>query len=68
MIEGFESPYGLELLATVDFIYQEKKIEDTEEMIKEIGNWTKRKRRLMKPFHVEVAHQRLKEYYSQQRL
>lgn len=68
LIEGFESPYGLELLATVDFIYQEEKIEDTNKIIEEIENWTKRKKKLMKPYHIKVAHQRLKEYYQQQRL
>ncbi len=68
LIEGFESPYGLELLATVDFINQNKEIEDTDEIIEEIGNWTNRKKKLMKPFHIKVAHQRLKEYYRQQRL
>lgn len=68
LMEGFESPYGLELLATVDFIYQKEKIEDTDKMMEEIGHWTKRKKKLMKPFHIKVAHQRLKEYYRQQRL
>lgn len=68
LIEGFESPYGLELLATVDFIYQEEDIEDTNKVIEVIGNWTKRKKKLMKPFHIQVAHQRLKEYYRQQKL
>ncbi|MEN0004959.1 MAG: macro domain-containing protein [Bacteroidota bacterium] len=68
LIEGFESPYGLELLATVDFIYQQENIEDTEKVIEQIGNWTQRKKELMKPFHIKVAHQRLKEYYCQQRL
>lgn len=68
LIEGFESPYGLELLATVDFIYQQENIEDTEKVIEQIGNWTKRKKELMKSFHIKVAHQRLKEYYRQHRL
>lgn len=68
LTEGFESPYGLELLATVDFIYKQENIEDTEEIISQIGNWTKRKKKIMKPFHVKVAHQRLKEYYRQQKL
>ncbi len=68
LIEGFESPYGLELLATVDFIYQEEKIEDTNKIIEVIGNWTNRKKKLMRPFHIKVAHQRLKEYYRQQKL
>ncbi len=68
LIEGFESPYGLELLATVDFINQEENIKDTDKIIEVIGNWTKRKKKLMKPFHIKVAHQRLKEYYHQQKI
>ena len=68
LIEGFESPYGLELLATVDFIYKQKNIEHTEDIISQIGDWTKRKKKIMKPFHIKVAHQRLKEYYRQQKL
>jgi len=68
LIEGFESPYGLELLATVDFIFKQESIEDTDEIISQIGNWTKRKKKIMKPFHIKVAHQRLKEYYHQKRL
>lgn len=68
LIEGFESPYGLELLATVDFICQQEKIEDTDQIIAQISNWTRRKKELMKPFHVKVTHQRLKQYYQDQKL
>ncbi len=68
LIEGFESPYGLELLATVDFIKEKEEIEDVDKILQEIGKWTKRKKKLMKPFHIKVAHERLKEYYRQQRL
>ncbi len=67
LIEGFESPYGLELLATVDFIIQHNKsIQNKEEIINDIGNWTKRKKELMKPYHIEVAYKRLNKYYRQQ--
>lgn len=68
LTEGFESPYGLELLATVDFIYKQENVEETDKVIAQIGNWTKRKKKIMKSFHIKVAHQRLKEYYRQQRL
>lgn len=68
LTEGFESPYGLELLATVDFIYKQENIEDINQVIAQIGNWTNRKKKIMKSFHIKVAHQRLKEYYRQQRL
>lgn len=66
LIEGFESPYGLELLATVDFIYKQENVKETDEIIAQIGNWTKRKKQIMKTFHIEIAHQRLKEHYDQQ--
>ncbi|MHB0755997.1 type II toxin-antitoxin system antitoxin DNA ADP-ribosyl glycohydrolase DarG [Polaribacter sp. M15] len=65
LLEGFESPYGLELLATVDYISQNENIKNTDEIVDKIGQWTQRKKDIMKPFHIKVAHNRLKEYYSQ---
>lgn len=61
LIEGFESPYGLELLATVDFINQQEKVKSEDEIINKIGEWTSRKKEIMKPYHIKVAHQRLKD-------
>jgi O-acetyl-ADP-ribose deacetylase (regulator of RNase III)/uncharacterized protein YwgA len=54
-IEGFESPFGLELLATVDFIVQQTRASDYETIMKDISNWTSRKKEIMKPYHVAVA-------------
>lgn len=54
-IEGFESPFGLELLATVDFLIQQTRTTQVENIIKDISNWTTRKKDLMKPYHIEVA-------------
>ena len=54
-IEGFESPYGLELLATVDFIKQQKPDIEFDELKNEVHRWTNRKRSIMKPLHLEVA-------------
>ncbi len=54
-IHGFESPYGLELLATVDFVKRNTGIHNLEHIQNEIYNWTTRKKKLMKPFHIEVA-------------
>ncbi len=62
-IEGFESPYGLELLATIDFICKETNKNTFEEIEDEIGNWTERKRDIMKPKHIQIAINRLKEFY-----
>lgn len=54
-IHGYESPYGLELLATVDFIKRSTNIQDLDTLKNEIYNWTTRKKKLMKPFHIETA-------------
>jgi len=62
LIEGFESPYGLELLATVDYIHKQLGITDTDKISQEISNWTNRKKDLMKPYHLEVANKRLNEF------
>lgn len=55
LIKGFESPYGLELLATVDFIMQQTKTSDFKVIQDDIHNWTDRKQKLMKPYHIKVA-------------
>lgn len=55
VIEGFESPFGLELLATVDFIIQNTHSSQYEIILKDISNWTSRKRNIMKPYHIQVA-------------
>ncbi len=62
LIRGFESPYGLELLATIDFIVSKTNAKDISEIAEEITNWTKRKKTIMKPKHIELAYQRLKEF------
>lgn len=45
-LSGFYSPFGLELLSTVDFIIQEKKVDTQEAIIQELGNWSDRKKTL----------------------
>ena len=64
LTEGFESPYGLELLATVDFIYLKTGLCDKTQILQEIGKWTNRKKELMKPFHIEAAFDRLTGFYE----
>lgn len=66
LIDGFESPYGLELLATVDFILQQGSASTPKEIEKEISQWTNRKKELMKPYHIQVAHQRVNNAFSNQ--
>lgn len=64
LIEGFESPYGLELLATVDFIQQQTNKNKPGDIEKEISQWTNRKKELMKPYHIKVAHQRVNSFFE----
>lgn len=69
-IEGFESPLGLELLATVDYVLKNSdNAISKEELITRIFNWDsenpswgKRKRELMKKEYIEVALERIKAY------
>lgn len=62
LINGFESPYGLELFATIDFIIQQTGVDSLEAIQNEISSWTARKKTIMKPRHIEVAYQRLKPF------
>ncbi len=62
LIDGFQTPFSLEVLATVDFILQYNKDFTQEDILKNIRNWTKRKRQLMKPYHIEVAYNRLNDF------
>ncbi|MEZ4828934.1 MAG: macro domain-containing protein [Bacteroidia bacterium] len=45
-LKGFYSPYGLELLSSIDFIKSELKKETMNEIVQELGNWNDRKKTL----------------------
>lgn len=62
LIEGFETPYGLELLASVHWIVDaERKASDPEEATEELRRWTTRKGHLFRRQHVRAAWDRLVE-------
>lgn len=64
LIEGFESPLGMELLATVDFIltnYPET-YNNKNNLISKIHEWSERKKELMKPEYILTSYKRLNEY------
>lgn len=44
LVEGFESPFGLELLATVHWVAVEEKVRSQEEITKHVYAWGQRKR------------------------
>lgn len=65
LIKDFETPFGIELLGTIDFILVEKRsFADTNQILSEISNWTRRKANLFKPYHIEVAKERLIKNFS----
>ncbi len=60
LIEGFESPYGMELLASVHWVAVHDGVpNDPEAVIHAIHSWNDRKQRIMKPEHIRVAWNRL---------
>jgi O-acetyl-ADP-ribose deacetylase (regulator of RNase III) len=62
LIEGFEDPYGLEILSSVHWVmcHDRRARDSAEEAIKAVQTWNDRKRKLLKPAHIEAAWQRLR--------
>jgi len=54
LVEGFESPFGLELLATVHWLRKRESITRVEEVVQAIHNWNDRKRQFT-PRQIEIA-------------
>ncbi len=61
LIEGFETPYGLELLATVHWLAQTdaEAAADYQIAVKRVQEWSARKEKLFRPEHIQKAWQRL---------
>lgn len=61
LIEGFETPYGLTLLASVHWLatHEAPVIVTAEQAISGIQQWNSRKQKMFQPAHIEVAWQRL---------
>ena len=61
LIEGFESPYGMELLSSVHWVStHEDGVSSSHAAHQAIGQWNSRKKHLMQMAHVEAAWNRLK--------
>ncbi len=66
LVEGFESPYGMELLGTVHWVasYEVSDQErNTEHVAPLVRSWTKRKESLFSPRHIDVALSRLRDQH-----
>jgi O-acetyl-ADP-ribose deacetylase (regulator of RNase III) len=62
LIEGFETPYGMELLASVHWVAShDSKVRDAHGAWLAVGSWNARKKQLMSVAHVEAAWGRLRE-------
>jgi len=64
LIEGFETPFGMELLSTVHWVATRENPlakDDYRIALNEIKKWNTRKANIMQPTHIEAAWKRLKE-------
>ncbi len=63
VIAGFETPYGMELLASVHWVasYELPPGADGDAVVEAVHGWTDRKRRVMQAAHIRKAHERLLE-------
>lgn len=61
LIEGFETPYGMELLASVHWLatHEVPIVVTVEQAITGIQQWNQRKQKTFQPAHIAVAWQRL---------
>ena len=64
LIDGFEDPYGLELLGSVHWVMTHVRAaaDSSEVTVKHVHEWNARKASTIKPDHIEKAWRRLKDY------
>jgi len=63
VIYGFETPYGMELLATVHWIMKEYNSLTSEDLVDAVHSWNERKKKIFTPNHIEKARQHLMEVF-----
>lgn len=62
---GFYSNFGLELLSTIDFIINDKKISSQDEITNELEKWSDRKKTLFNnPKFIQIANDNIKTHLS----
>lgn len=61
LIEGFETPYGMELLSTVHWVAckDQPAAQNVKDAVSAVHAWNERKKNLFKPEHIILAWQRL---------
>jgi O-acetyl-ADP-ribose deacetylase (regulator of RNase III) len=63
LIEGFETPYGVELLSSVHWVAKQDDPQATDEdsAIAAVRGWNERKGAMFRPEHIRVAYRRLQQ-------
>jgi O-acetyl-ADP-ribose deacetylase (regulator of RNase III) len=62
LIDGFETPFGMELLGSVHWVMRRSSnAEDAEAVVAAVQSWSERKRSQMKSGHIQAAWRRLRE-------
>jgi O-acetyl-ADP-ribose deacetylase (regulator of RNase III) len=64
LIQGFETPYGMELLSTVHWVakYLVPPAQSADDAIQAVHRWNERKQRLFREDHIRIAHQHLQQH------
>jgi uncharacterized protein YwgA len=64
LIEGFETPYGMELLSSVHWVMQENPAAKKDKLVavEDVHSWNERKRRAFASDHIQIAWERLSEF------
>jgi|WetSurMetagenome_2_1015567.scaffolds.fasta_scaffold27615_4 O-acetyl-ADP-ribose deacetylase (regulator of RNase III) len=65
LIDGFQSAFALEILATVDFVCKDIPNAKKDDIIEKIKNWSYRKQELFEEKYINIALKHLDEYKSQ---
>ena len=56
LIEGFETPYGMELLSSVHWVLKDdSNVRAASDAVAAVHSWNDRKRRMFSPAHIQVA-------------
>lgn len=63
LIDGFETPYGMELLASVHWValHEPSRPQTADEAVEAVHRWNERKRRILEAEHIRIAWSRLEE-------
>ncbi len=61
LIEGFETPYGMELLSSVHWVAKNDKppAADEDSAVAAVQRWNERKQAMFKPQHIRIAYKQL---------